>query len=52
MQEAQQNVGSIPGLGRCPGGGNGTTLQYLCLENSVGSGAWWAAVHVAAESYT
>ena len=43
---------SIPGSGRCPGGGDGTTLQYLCLENSMGSGAWWAAVHVAAKSYT
>ena len=47
-----RDIGSIPGSGRCPGGGNGTTLQNLCLEHSMGSGAWWAAVHVAAKSYT
>ena len=46
------DTGSIPGLGRCPGGGNGTTLQYLCLENSVGSGAWWAAVYGVSQSWT
>ena len=28
-----------------PGEGNGNTLQYSCLENSVDRGAWWAAVH-------
>ena len=33
-------LGSIPGLGRSPGEGNGTPLQYSCLENSVGGGAW------------
>ena len=27
--------GLIPGLGRCPGDGNGNPLQYSCLENSV-----------------
>ena len=27
------DVGSIPGLGRSPGGGNGNPLQYSCLEN-------------------
>ena len=27
------------------GEGNGTPLQYSCLENPMGSGAWWAAVH-------
>ena len=35
----------IPGLGRSPGGGNGNTLQYFCLENSMDRGAWWATVH-------
>ena len=35
---------SIPGLGRSPGEGNGTTLQYLCLENLMDGEAWWAAV--------
>ena len=34
--------GSIPGSGRAPGKGNGYTLQYLCLENSMDRGAWWA----------
>ena len=30
--------------------GNGTPFQYSCLENSMGGGAWWAAVHAVAES--
>ena len=30
----------IPGLGRCPGEGNGNLLKYSCLENSVDGGAW------------
>ena len=29
------NEGSIPGLGRCPGGGNDSPLQYSCLENLI-----------------
>ena len=33
-------TGSIPGSGRSPGGGNGTPLQYSCLENSMDRGAW------------
>ena len=32
--------GSIPGLERSPGEGNGNPLQYFCLENPVGRGAW------------
>ena len=32
--------GSIPGLGRSPGEGNGIPLQYSCLENSMDRGAW------------
>ena len=32
--------GSIPGLGRSPGEGNGTPLQYSCLENPMDGGAW------------
>ena len=35
--------GSIPGLGRSPGGGNGSPLQYSCLENPMDGGAWWGA---------
>ena len=37
--------GLIPGLGRSPRGGNGNTLQYSCLENSMDRGAWQATVH-------
>ena len=37
--------GSIPGLGRSPGAGNGKPLQYPCLENPMDKGAWWAAIH-------
>ena len=36
---------SIPGSGRSPGVGNDILLQYPCLENSMGRGAWWATVH-------
>ena len=43
-----RDVGLIPGLGRCPGGGNGNLLQYSCLENSMGKGAWRTTVHGAA----
>ncbi|KAI4547953.1 hypothetical protein MG293_000283 [Ovis ammon polii] len=39
------DVGLIPGLGRYPGEGNGNSLQYSCLENSMDRGAWWATVH-------
>ena len=42
--------GSIPGSGRSPGGGHGNPLQYSCLENPTGRGAWWATVHRVAES--
>ena len=38
-------VGSIPGLGRSPGGRNGNLFQYSCLENSMDRGVWWAIVH-------
>ena len=45
------DVGSIPGLGRSPGGGYGSTLQYSCLENPMDRGASQATVHgVAKES--
>ena len=36
---------SIPGSGRCPGGGCGNPLQYSCLENPMDRGAWQATVH-------
>ena len=38
-------MGSIPGLGRSPGEGNGNLLQYSCLGNPMDRGAWWATVH-------
>ena len=44
--------GSIPGLGRSPGEGNGNPLQYSCLENPMDGGAWWAPVHSVAKSRT
>ena len=47
-----RDVGSIPGLGRSPGGGNGNPLQYSCLVNPMDSGAWQATVHGAAKSWT
>ena len=37
--------GSIPESGRSPGEGNGNPLQYSCLGNSIGRGAWPATVH-------
>ena len=40
-----RDSGPIPELGRSPGVGNGTLLQYSCLENSMGRGAWRATVH-------
>ena len=34
------DLGSVPGLGRPPGEGNGTPLQYSCLENPIDGRAW------------
>ena len=39
------DVGSIPGLGRCPEEGNDNPLQHSCLDNSMDRGAWQATVH-------
>ena len=44
------DLGSIPGLGRSSGEGNGNPFQYACLENPMDRGAWWATVHWVAES--
>ena len=38
-------LGSIPGLGRSPGEGNGNPFQYSCLENPMDRGAWQTTVH-------
>ena len=42
--------GSIPGLGRSPGEGNGNPLQHSCLENPMDIEAWQASVHAVTES--
>ena len=39
-----RDMGSIPGLGRSPGEGNGNSLHYSCLENPMDRGAWQATV--------
>ena len=54
-KESACNVGdpgSIPGLGRSPGAGNGNPLQYSCLENPTDRGAWWATRHGVPETWT
>ena len=45
-------MGLTPELGKFPGVGYGTPLQYSCLENSMDGGAWWAAVHGVTKSWT
>ena len=45
-------MGSIPGLGRSPGEGNGSSLQYSCLEKPMDRGAWRATVHGVTKSWT
>ena len=47
-----RDVGSVPGLGRSPGGGHDNLLQYSCLENLMDRGAWWATVHRVTKSRT
>ena len=44
--------GSIPGLGRSPGEGNGNPPQHFCLENPMDGRAWWATVHGVTKSQT
>ena len=40
-----RDMGSIPGMGRAPGAGNGNLLQYSCLENPMDRRAWRAAIN-------
>ena len=47
-----EDLGSIPGLGRSPGEGNGNPLQYSCLENPMDGEGWWTTVHGVAKSWT
>jgi len=49
---ATGDQGSVPGLGRSPGEGNGNPLEYSCLENPIDRGAWQATVHGVAMSQT
>ena len=44
--------GSVPELGRSPGGGQGNPLQYSCLENSMDREAWQATIHRVAKTWT
>ena len=45
-----RDAGSVPGLGRSPGGGHSNPLQYFCLENPTDRGTWRAIVHRVAKS--
>ena len=47
-----RDAGSIPRLGRSPGGGHGNPLQYFCLESPMDSGAWLATVHRVTQNWT
>ena len=54
-KESTCNAGDLglnPGLGRCPGEGNGYPLQYSCLKNPMDRGDWRATVHGVAKSQT
>jgi len=46
-----REAGSVPGLGRSLGEGNGNQLQYSCLENPMDREAWWATVHRVTKSW-
>ena len=52
MQVDIRDPGSIPELGRSPGGAHGNPLQYSCLENPMDRGALWATVHGVTQSWT
>ena len=47
-----KDEGSIPGVGRSPGGGHSNPLQRSCMENSMDRGAWWATAHRVAKNQT
>ena len=47
-----RDLGSISMLGRAPGGGNDSPVQYSCSENPMDRGAWWATVHGITKSQT
>ena len=47
-----RETGSVPGLGRSPGGGHGNPLQYSYLENPMDRRVWLATVHGVTNSWT
>ena len=47
-----RDMGSIPELGRSPGGGHGNPLQFSCLENPMNRGGWQDTVHRIPKSRT
>ena len=47
-----EDTGSVPGLERSPGEGNGYPLQYSRLENPMDRGSWWATVHGVTKNQT
>ena len=47
-----RRLGVTPWVRKIPGGGDGSPLQYSCLENPMVRGAWWATVHGAAKCWT
>ena len=46
------DTGSVLGLGRSPGGGNGNPLQYSCLQNSMDRGIWQTTLHGVTKNWT
>ena len=47
-----RNMGSVPGFGRSPEGGDSNPLQYSCLENPMVKGAWLTTVYRVTQSQT
>ena len=52
MWKTKADMSLISRLGRSLGEGNGSPLQYSCLENSTDRGAWWSTVHRVTKSWT
>ena len=52
QRRRHRDTGSIPGLGRSPGGGRGNPLQYSCLENPMDRWDWQATIHRVTQSRT
>ena len=46
------DVGSIPGMGRSPGEGNGNPFQSSRQENPMDKGPWWATVHRVSQNWS